>query len=74
MRITTRGRYALRASLDADEPVRADAFGREAAPSISGFWEASVAATVLAALLFGLLLRRVLRRKAEAYGDVRSKG
>ena len=50
------------------------AFGREAAPSISGFWEASVAATVLAALLFGLLLRRVLRRKAEAYGDVRSKG
>ncbi|MDY0073012.1 MAG: MATE family efflux transporter, partial [Thauera sp.] len=37
------------------------AFGRELAPSIAGFWQASVVATVLASLLFGWLLRRVIR-------------
>jgi len=36
------------------------AFGRASAPTVAGFWEASVAATVLATLLFSLLLRRVL--------------
>jgi len=35
-------------------------FGRASAPTVAGFWEASVAATVLATLLFSLLLRRVL--------------
>ncbi|WP_341644638.1 MATE family efflux transporter [Thauera sp. SDU_THAU2] len=39
------------------------AFGREAAPSVAGFWEASVAATVLASVLFGWLLLRVMGRQ-----------
>lgn len=34
-------------------------------PSVAGFWEASVAATILASVLFGLLLRSVLRRHRE---------
>lgn len=36
--------------------------GRSAAPSVAGFWEAGVLATMLASVLFGLLLRSVMRR------------
>lgn len=39
------------------------AFGRDAAPTVAGFWEASVAATTLASLLFGALLRAIMQRK-----------
>ncbi len=38
------------------------ALGRDAAPTVAGFWEASVVATILASLLFGTLLRTVMRR------------
>ncbi len=48
------------------------AFGRDAAPAITGFWEASVLATVLATVLFGVLLQRVLKRMDEAYQGVRA--
>ncbi len=37
------------------------AFGRAAAPTVAGFWEGSVAATMLASLLFGVLLKMVMR-------------
>jgi MATE family multidrug resistance protein len=36
---------------------------RAGAPSVAGFWEASVVATVLASLMFGALLRSVMRRQ-----------
>lgn len=42
------------------------AFGRAAAPTVAGFWEGSVAATLLASLMFGWLLRTVMQRKAAA--------
>jgi MATE family multidrug resistance protein len=34
------------------------------APQVAGFWEAAVAATVVASLLFGWLLRVMQRRRA----------
>lgn len=40
------------------------AFGRADTPSVAGFWEGSVAATVFASLLFGGLLRVVMQRHA----------
>ncbi len=36
---------------------------RAAAPSVAGFWEANVLASVAASLSFGMLLRRVIRRQ-----------
>lgn len=39
---------------------------REGAPSVAGFWEACVVATVVATLLFGTLLRTVGRSKLAA--------
>ncbi len=39
---------------------------RVAAPSVAGFWEAGVLATLLASLLFGALLRQVTRRLGRA--------
>lgn len=39
---------------------------RIAAPSVAGFWEACVLATILASVLFGALLRSVVRRHAAA--------
>jgi len=38
--------------------------GRVLAPQVAGFWEAAVAATVVASLLFGWLLRVMQRRRA----------
>ncbi|ENO78781.1 MATE family efflux transporter [Thauera sp. 63] len=43
------------------------AFGRETAPTVAGFWEASVAATVLATALFGWLLYRVMGRQGDSW-------
>ncbi len=43
------------------------ALGAEAAPTVAGFWEASVAATVLATALFGWLLYRVMDRQGDAW-------
>lgn len=37
--------------------------GRAAAPSVAGFWEGGVLATLLASVLFGLLLHTVFRRR-----------
>jgi MATE family multidrug resistance protein len=39
---------------------------RIADPSVAGFWEACVLATILASALFGTLLRSVVRRHAAA--------
>lgn len=39
---------------------------REGMPSVAGFWEACVAATVVATVLFGTLLRSVARRSLES--------
>lgn len=36
---------------------------RALAPSVAGFWEAALASTVLSSILFGVLLRQVLRRQ-----------
>ena len=40
--------------------------GREQSPTVAGFWEASVVATILASVLFGWLLRVVMRRPQAA--------
>ncbi len=39
---------------------------RATAPNVAGFWEAGVASTIAASLLFGYLLRLVTRRQREA--------
>lgn len=39
---------------------------RDGNPNVAGFWEAGVLSTVVAAVLFGALLRTVMRRQAQA--------
>ncbi|WP_248282057.1 MATE family efflux transporter [Parazoarcus communis] len=40
---------------------------RVASPTVAGFWEAGVLATILASVLFGMLLRRVMRTQGDGF-------